>query len=1440
MPNVWYIGTPGGSRTITWQDWAGWGVQGDTVTWNAYNAWSLPHSMFSQDQLNILESDNEFLLGQEGPRLFPQPDTLDEFYKSGYIYYQRIQDAYWSLIDAGPIGIPGPTGPVGLPGPPGPVGPAGPMGPSGEGGTGGTGGGTVSSGQPPFIRFSSSVAMLGVTATDRAYRERSLQGARMRVASAPEGSDLVATVQHWDGYSWSDLGTLTIVDGSVIEDEIVFNQDQAVGDLLRVEITSVGSINAATGIAVDVLVYTQIDSDGLSSMFNVKKYGAVGDGVNDDTSAFQDAMDASTNGITMLGPVYIPPGTYKITSSLVPKSKQVIYGAGESSTIDFSTPTAVDDNLFESFDTSIYDITFNDLRIIGNGRNLTQTSTGIAIYFNTTQFIAGFRAFRLKIQNFQTGIWLRCDNGYVDRPSIRDCEFRACSYSSIRYQNTKDGSIADNVVDCDRTGVGDELAGIVGIWCSAPIGGTGTAYNEDISIHSNTVVEARYEGINVMGRHMSMTSNNVRNCVQTGMLIEPLVKDNPTLDEAKAFSTISGNVVRGSDQNIVLRRDPANNFREVGMVAITGNATSGGKYGIRLGHGFEPFPENKVNGPFDVTVSGNTCVEHAQRGIIVNGVERCTLDGNVSEGVDGGLSIGYISKMVSLTGGVYTCTGPESDGISITGDTKYVTITGANIHNVGRTAIRIGGDADYIVITGLIAVDDRETPIMDEAVLNTGTGTHIYVDGNSITAGTTHPEGAIRGITSLNSTGEEASNAEEPTASNWKVGDIINFTDTGDGSGNGVYLLGPNGTTWLKLADLSLVHLTISDIGINYWPAGYLQNRYYVCNSPAAAYAQNTLGNEQLRLSPWIVSATVTISKLWMEHITPGDPGSVFRIGIYADNGVVPKNLILDAGTVPIDGPGAVQEVDAEYTLAPGLYWIGGVIQGSPITQPYIRSITSPGGGFNTSIPHSTGDTLPLTDTARTGYLRPDIPGALPAEITIAYGTAAGGARIGFKVGAYAGGPVYGTGDSVIYEGTEGPQGPIGLTGPAGPIGPSGPQGENSGELIELRHAKPLRNSAVAVGDSITALGITPHGYNTSANWFAQLGALSQQQVRPVANFSVSSKELWTIKEEQLPLVLAMNPLPGACFIFGGTNNIAATTLANMKTWLIDIIDQLSDAAISPILVTIPPNNTVSTTNQEKLRQWNTWLSRYAAIQGYSLIDAYTALVDINGQMPDPQLTDDGLHPNITGHRLIAEMAIKHGLQNIFPVNQYPLTVKSSVDMKNLFNNGSATNHGLNHVDSNTDGLADGWTVSGEVATHTVVAPTSEDGLVGQWQELSRVDSDTVGWTQILSPAIVAYSVGDRMAFSCRLQTENIETTGVHWYCRVTNNNSTDSSLRFAGPMGSNTPDWDGLVYAEYNVPSGTTSIQIQVGMTNLPSSGTAKMRVGEVTLRNLTVSEGV
>ena len=87
----------------------------------------------------------------------------------------------------------------------------------------------------------------------------------------------------------------------------------------------------------------------LGDVVSVKDFGAVGDGVADDTIAIQAALDSGSVS------VYMPPGTYKITTSLTVTSGDGLIGAGigltiitysgSSSGIAPATPTTLTSNV---------------------------------------------------------------------------------------------------------------------------------------------------------------------------------------------------------------------------------------------------------------------------------------------------------------------------------------------------------------------------------------------------------------------------------------------------------------------------------------------------------------------------------------------------------------------------------------------------------------------------------------------------------------------------------------------------------------------------------------------------------------------------------------------------------------------------------------------------------------------------------------------------------------------------------------------------------------------------------------------------------------------------------------------------------------------------------------------------------------------------------------
>lgn len=194
-----------------------------------------------------------------------------------------------------------------------------------------------------------------------------------------------------------------------------------------------------------------------------------------------------------------------------------------------------------------------------------------------------------------------------------------------------------------------------------------------------------------------------------------------------------------------------------------------------------------------------------------------------------------------------------------------------------------------------------------------------------------------------------------------------------------------------------------STVGPSFFPPGnYKSANYYFCNSATSVSTSATLGNGTGRVTAWVVHGNLTIVRLFADFSVAGEANSVFRIGIWADDGTAqPGALVLDAGsistgsgnagTVATGGTPGVYEITVSQALAPGVYWVGGAVQGAPSTQPTIRI-----GGASVPSFQTAGTALPAAGTLVTGYQQTGMSGAFGAfTAPVVVGAAA---RIGFKV----------------------------------------------------------------------------------------------------------------------------------------------------------------------------------------------------------------------------------------------------------------------------------------------------------------------------------------------------------------------------------------------------------------------------------------------------------
>ena len=116
---------------------------------------------------------------------------------------------------------------------------------------------------------------------------------------------------------------------SLLGNVITFTVAPPLSSSIEVMTNETGVINSGNATAISYTAsfagaVAQTVQTKLEQYVSVKDFGAVGDGVADDTTAIQDAIDAFPNGVT----VYFPRGTYRVTAQIVVNTKVSLLGDG--------------------------------------------------------------------------------------------------------------------------------------------------------------------------------------------------------------------------------------------------------------------------------------------------------------------------------------------------------------------------------------------------------------------------------------------------------------------------------------------------------------------------------------------------------------------------------------------------------------------------------------------------------------------------------------------------------------------------------------------------------------------------------------------------------------------------------------------------------------------------------------------------------------------------------------------------------------------------------------------------------------------------------------------------------------------------------------------------------------------------------------------------------
>jgi len=335
------------------------------------------------------------------------------------------------------------------------------------------------------------------------------------------------------------------------------------------------------------------------------------------------------------------------------------------------------------------------------------------------------------------------------------------------------------------------------------------------------------------------------------------------------------------------------------------------------------------------------------------------------------------------------------------------------------------------------------------------------------------------------------------------------------------------------------------------------------------------------------------------------------------------------------------------------------------------------------------------------------------------------------------------------------------------------------------------QNVFVALGDSLTLGNDVPTGSavqrgDAPLTWASML---SGGRIIYGYNAGIAGQNSTQILARVASDVVAHNP--GSCIILAGTNDLAGGDFTTWRTNIAAMVVQVRAAGIRPFLCTLPP--TGSSGYRATVTLWNGWLRRYAVTQGISLVDIYGLLVDSTTGDYAAAYVNDGVHPSMAGWTAIGQL-ISDRLSPLLPENR-PLVPSDNNDPNNLLSNG------LNIVDTNADGLADGpYDYSGLIAgaSRSLVTDALAPGKM-QRLALGTTSGDNIV-EQDLSGA--GFTAGDLIAFS----TVYTATGAGLGYV--------DIQVIFVGSSGPNLkpihitqPITRGQVYVEATVPAGTTSI---------------------------------